>query len=106
MSHHVVTVAFGENREYEFMVHDAEVAGVQRDEARAWLSKEFEDLECTPSNPMGKVLVLDMVLNVAKYGGEPRFQEAGDWARKFAAMTAVALNRTAVRVDVAGFVVG
>ena len=105
MSHHVI-VAFGENREYEFAISAAEAAGVERDQARAWLAKEFEALECTPSNPMGKVLVLDMVLNVAKYGGETRFSEGGEWARNFAIMTAAALNRTAIRVDVAGFTVG
>ena len=105
MSHHV-TVAFGDNREYEFVVPAAEAADVGRDVARSWLSGEFEELECTPTNPMGKVLVLDMVLNVAKYGGEPRFQEGGEWAHKFALMTAAALNRTAIRVDVAGFTVG
>lgn len=105
MSHHV-TVAFGEEREYEFVVSDAEVSEVHREEARAWLADQFEDLECAPTNPMGKILVLDMVLNVAKYGGEARFKERGDWADKFALMTAAALQRTAIRVDVAGFVVG
>lgn len=101
-----VIVSFGENREYEFVVHDADVAGLEKDQARAWLSKEFDDLECTPSNPMGKVLVLDMILNVAKYGGEHRFEQAGDWAKRFAAVTAVALARPVMRVDVSNFVVG
>lgn len=101
-----VIVFFGENREYEFAVHDADVVGLAKDQARAWLSKEFEDLECTPSNPMGKVLVLDMILNVAKYGGEQRFKQAGDWAKKFAAVTAVTLQRPVMKVDVANFVVG
>ncbi len=101
-----VLVFFGENREYEFTVHDTDVAGLPRDQARAWLSKEFEDLECTPSNPMGKILVLDMILNVAKYGGEQRFEQGGEWAKKFAAVTAVMLARPVMKVDVANFVVG
>ena len=105
MAHHV-TIAFGADREYEFVVSDAEFESVERDQARAWLSQEFEDLECTPTNPMGKVLVLDMVLNVAKYGGEARFKEGGEWAQDFATMTASALQRKAIRVDVAGFTVG
>ncbi|MCB1911346.1 MAG: hypothetical protein R3E45_13590 [Rhodocyclaceae bacterium] len=105
MTHHVI-VSFGTDREYEFdlAAHDTEDIG--KDQARAWLAKEFEDLECTPSNPMGKVLVLDMILNVAKYGGEQHFRDESDWARRFAIMTAAALNRPVVRVDVAGFVVG
>lgn len=105
MSQHV-TVAFGAEREYEFTVHEADSAGLDKEGARAWLAQEFEALECTPTNPMGKILVLDMILNVAKYGGEERFSQAGDWARRFAAATAVALGRPAVRVDVAQFVVG
>jgi hypothetical protein len=103
---YTVTVVFGGNREYEFALHEAEVAGTTKEQARGWLVKEFEELECTPSNPMGKVLVLDMVLNVAKYGGESRFEQASDWAKKFALVTAAALDRPVVRVDVAAFVVG
>ncbi|TAH45677.1 MAG: hypothetical protein EYC67_10365 [Betaproteobacteria bacterium] len=101
-----VIVSFGADREYEFAVHDADVAGLTKDQARAWLAQEFDVLECTPSNPMGKVLVLDMILNVAKYGGESRFQQAADWAKQFARVTAAALDRPAIRVDVKGFVVG
>jgi len=101
-----VIVSFGASREYELAVHDADVAALGKDQARTWLAREFEALECTPSNPMGKVLVLDMILNVAKYGGEARFQQAGDWAQQFARATAAALDRPAIRVDVKGFVVG
>lgn len=103
---HTVTVVFGSEREYEFPLRDADVASTTKEQARSWLAREFEDLECTPSNPMGKVLVLDMVLNVAKYGGESRFEQAGEWARKYALHTAVALDRPTVRVDVSSFVVG
>lgn len=102
----VVIVAFGTDREYELTLHEGDLAGLGKDQARAWLAKEFEDLECTPSNPMGKVLVLDMMLNVAKYGGEDRFAAAGEWARKFAAVTAMLLERPVIRVDVGTFTVG
>ncbi|BAL26816.1 hypothetical protein AZKH_4543 [Azoarcus sp. KH32C] len=105
MSQHI-TVAFGAEREYEMTVHQEDASGLDKDSARAWLSHEFDTLECTPSNPMGKILVLDMILNVAKYGGEDRFRQGGEWAKKFAAATAVALDRPVIRVDVAHFVVG
>lgn len=101
-----VTVVFGAEREYEFSLHESEVAAVTKDQARGWLAKEFEALECTPSNPMGKVLVLDMILNVAKYGGESRFEQGAEWAKKFAVVVAAALDRPAVRVNVVSFVVG
>ncbi len=103
---YTVTVVFGGNREYEFALQASEVAGTTKDQARNWLTQEFEELECTPSNPMGKVLVLDMILSVAKYGGESRFEQASDWAKKYALMSAAVLDRPTVRVDVAAFVVG
>lgn len=102
----LVTIAFARDREYVFGVSEGDMQGITKDAARSWLSREFEVLECTPSSPMGKVLVLDMILNVAKYGGESRFSEAGEWARQFATMTAVCLERPAIRVDVGAFVVG
>ena len=75
-----VTVAFRADREYEFHVHADDIAGLTKDAAREWLQEEFDELECTPSNPVGKVLVLDVILNVAKYGGEQRFAQGGEWA--------------------------
>jgi hypothetical protein len=103
---YTVTVVFGGEREYEFALREADVASTTKEQARTWLANEFEELECTPSNPMGKVLVLDMVLNVAKYGGEGRFEQGTEWARKYALYTAAALDRPVVRVDVTAFVVG
>lgn len=102
---YTVTVVFGSGREYEFALQEAEVAAMTKDKARTWLAKEFEALECTPTNPMGKVLILDLVLNVAKEGGETRFEEASTWAKRYALATAVALDRPAVRIDVSAFAV-
>ena len=103
---YTVTVAFRDDKEYEFHVHAEDIAGLTRDSAREWLHEEFEELECTPSNPVGKVLILDVILNVAKYGGEQRFSQGGPWARRFAASVALALDRPVVRIDIPGFVVG
>lgn len=101
-----VLVSFGAEKEYEFNVLAADTVGMDKSTARGWLAQEFADLECSPTNPMGKVLVLDMILNVAKYGGETRFAEAGDWAHKFAAAVAVSLDRPVARVDIKTFTVG
>jgi len=101
-----ILISFGPDKEFEFMVLPADKLGMDKDAARAWLAQEFDDLECSPSNPMGKILVLDMILNVAKYGGEARFKQAGDWANRFAAAVAVSLDRPIIKVDVPAFVVG
>ncbi len=103
---YTVTVSFDRGREYEIMLHDGDMQGMDKDQARAWLAGEFEEMGCIPSNPTGKILLLDMILNVAMYGGEERFEEGGEWARNYAIAIAVSLERLAIRVDVANFLVG
>lgn len=103
---YAIIIAFDHSREYEILLHADDLKDMNQDQARAWLAGEFEDLECVPSNPTGKILLLDMILNVALYGGEERFEEHGAWAKNFATAVAVLLERPAIKIDVANFVVG
>jgi hypothetical protein len=105
MVHHV-TVLFGKGREYEFQFADSDLAGQTAEQARRWFDTEFNSLECEPSNPVGKVLIIDKILNVAKYGGEQRFKDKKEWSRQFARNAALALARDTIRVDVAEFSIG
>jgi hypothetical protein len=98
----IVNVVFERNHEYELIAH----AGASREEASRWLDAQWEALECEPSNPMGKVLILDKILCVAKYAGEKRFAAPGDWSQRYADVVATVLARPVVRVDVAERVVG
>jgi hypothetical protein len=98
----IVCVVFERNREYELIAH----AATARDEALHWLDDQWEDLDCEPSNPMGKVLLLDKILGVAKYAGEKRFAAGGEWVQRYADAVATVLDRPVVRVDVADRVVG
>lgn len=103
---YTVTIAFGQNNEYEFKFHDQDVQAVSREDASHWLHGEYETLECAPRNPVGKILLLDVIIDVAKYGGEARFAENGEWAKRFAVSCAAALKRDTIRVDVENLVVG
>ena len=100
-----ITVSFGQNGEYEFRVSDADAGSTTREDAGHWLHAEYHALEWESRNPVGKILLLDVILAVAKYGGQARFAEGGDWARRFAQCCAAALGRD-VRVDVLNQVVG
>ena len=73
----------------EVLAHLVEVTG-----ARAVL---------IPSNPVGKVLIIDKFLSVARYGGDRRFADGKDWAHDFVRNAALALGRDTIRVDVSGF---
>ncbi|MBL8397414.1 MAG: hypothetical protein JNL84_04600 [Candidatus Accumulibacter sp.] len=105
MVYHII-IAFARQRQYEFKFSQPDLLGGSPEEARRWFDKEFADLECEPSNPMGKVLIIDKILNVARYGGEQRFIDKKEWAVNFARYTALALGRDTIRVDVGAFNIG
>ncbi len=98
----IVCVVFDRNREYELIAH----AGPSREEASRWLDEQWLALECEPSNPMGKVLLLDKILNIARYATEKRFAEPGEWAQHYAVAVATVLERPVVRVDIGERIVG
>jgi hypothetical protein len=49
---------------------------------------------------MGKVLLADRILSVAKYSGEQRFRDHPEWAEQFARNAAAMMGREVIRVDV------
>lgn len=101
MQHHVI-VSFGKDAEFEFKF----AGGAAADEARQWFDREFTALECDVATPTGKILAVDRVLSVAKYAGEGRFREQGNWADQFARNTAAVLGRELIRVDVEHYAIG
>lgn len=101
-----IIINFGAEREYSFHVSAEAIQDLTKEAAQAWLAQEFEELECVPSNPVGKILLVDMILNVAKYGGEERFKAESEWAQQFVNAVAATLKRAVVRIDVREFVVG
>jgi len=103
---YTVTVVFNLGKVYEIMLHDSDIQAMDAEQARAWLLNEFQELGCVPSSPSGKILLLDMILNVAMEGGEERFEEKGEWAREFSKAVAASLQRPVIKVDVSNFVVG
>ena len=100
-----VSLAFGQGREVSFEVADAELRNGSVEEARRWFDKEFADLRCEVANPVGKVLIIDKILNVARCGGERRFAEGTPWAKTFARNAALVLGRETIRLDLDAFVI-
>lgn len=104
MSQYVV-VSYGTDREYEVTVADADTAPMSKEQARDWLAGAFERLECAPGDVPGKRLVFDMILDIARAGGEDHFKQVTEWSRQFATAVAAVLGRPVITVDVANNVV-
>jgi len=100
MPYHV-TVSFSRDCQYEFRFLDNDPKLLTTGQAQEWLDHEWEDLDCVPTNPVGKVLRMDKVLLVAQYAGEKRFAEAGEWAERYVRAVVSVLGRDNVLVDIA-----
>ena len=101
-----VIVSFGQDTEFEYTIPVADLAAVSAESARQWFDREFVALECDVPSPIGKVLIADRVLSVAKYAGVHRFHDELEWARQYATNAAVMLGRDLVKVDVPNYTVG
>ena len=101
-----LTVVFENGSEYEAKFQKDDLSALTREAAREWLHREFDALECEPRNPVGKLILLDVIMDVAKYSGEKRFTEDAAWAKQFARCTLVALGRDTVRIDVVNLTIG
>jgi hypothetical protein len=101
-----VIVSFGRDREYELRITAGDKPLPTAQEGDLWLSQQFDVLDCTPRSMVGKVLILDKVIEVAREAGEKRF--AGDiaWAEHYARAVLATLKRDVVRVDLAQNTVG
>lgn len=102
---YTIVVTFSEQSEFEFKLGDDDIKALPREEASRWLHQEFQALECEPRSMVGKILLLDVIVDVARYGGEQRFAENGAWALQFARCCAATLKRDAIRIDVPNMVI-
>lgn len=98
--HQNVIVSFGKDKVFDYKLTPDDVAGHGGEHARRWFDRQFQELECDVPSPMGKVLVVDRILAVAKYAGERRFRDDADWAQQFARNAAAMMGREVIRVDV------
>jgi hypothetical protein len=103
--HQHVIVSFDGDKRFEYRLTETHLAGYTAEQARQWFDRQFQELECDVPTPMGKVLLADRILSVAKYAGERRFREDSDWADQFACNAAAMMGREVIRVDVGKYTI-
>jgi hypothetical protein len=84
---------------YEFQLHDADLAGCNKRLADDWLGREFEAAGCEPSNPMGKLILADKVLQLARTIPARALAEPTPWLQDYLRSVACALERPVVSID-------
>lgn len=98
-----VVVSFGGQREYALEVDQGDLDAISLEDARAWLAEGFDAAGCEPSNPMGKVLAVDLLLGVARAAGESRFAQPSSWRTRYAAAALRLREEPELMVDLAAY---
>jgi hypothetical protein len=101
-----VSVKFGEGQDYEFRLQERDLAGSTPESARRWLTQQFHDMGCSPSNPTGKVLLVDKILAVARAMGDQPFARNESAAQEFARNALIAFEKRSLSVDLSRLSVG
>lgn len=101
-----VSVIFADGQRVDYEVHGAEIARFDRDGAKHWLGEQFEAAGCVPSNPMGKLLLADRIIGLAKEQPKRDFDPPSPWMKDFLAATAAALNCPVVTIDLGSDTLG
>lgn len=83
----------------EFSFHVPPGPALAHDAARAWLDKQFTELECEPLRASGKVLTADKILVVTQAAGAKLLGDS-TWASDYVAAVSAALGKPMIRVDV------
>ncbi|NOL50160.1 hypothetical protein [Pelistega europaea] len=101
--HNEVTIIFNahDQMEFDFFSHDN--SEETRKAARIWLENKWEELECEPLRPSGKVLLLDRILSIADALGYHWCQAHPKEAQEFAEQCALALDSVTVTIDLPNF---
>lgn len=96
-----VTVVLVNGERIEFELSDKELAGFEYRAAHDWLGREYEAAGCVPTNPMGKLLLADKVLSLAKSRPERIFTEPDAWTHTFLRAALRAIERPVLTIDLA-----
>jgi hypothetical protein len=105
MACHVTVVAESGER-YEFELHDTDLSGLDARKAQEWLGQEFEAAGCVPTNPVGKLLLADKILCLAKTQKEAAYAEPTPWVTSFIRTAAAAIGRAVLTIDIGNHSLG
>ena len=84
---------------HEFALGDADLLGCNRRIADEWLGREFEAAGCVPTNPVGKLILADKVMQLALGIPAATLAQPTPWLHDFLRAVACGLDRPMVVID-------
>jgi hypothetical protein len=94
-----LSIVFADGEQMDYELSDAEIGNLDARAAHAWLDEEYEAAGCVPSNPVGKLLIVDKIVSLAKSQSRRSFDPPSAWVKDFLRATAAALERPVITID-------
>jgi hypothetical protein len=94
-----LSIVFADGGQLDYELSDADIGGMTAVAAHEWLDREYEAAGCVPSNPVGKLLMADKIVSLAKSQSRRAFDPPTPWVMDFLRATAAALERPLVTID-------
>jgi hypothetical protein len=98
-----VTVILKDGESYDFHLTESELSMFSPESAQGWLAREFEAAGCEPTNPVGKVLLVDRILLLAGSRSKSEWEQRSQWVKQFVCAAARAIGRPALTIDTARY---
>lgn len=95
-----IVVLFGSDSPIRFVVEERELVAVEKNSAAAWFTEQFDLLGCHARSPTGKLMMRNVVVDVATAAGQSRFDSDPQWSSQFALNCAALFKPNGVQIDV------
>lgn len=101
-----LSIIFADGVQVDYQLSDADIVAVDGQVAHAWLDREYEAAGCVPNNPVGKLLMADKILGLAKSQSQRSFDPPSPWVKDFLRASAAALARPVITIDIGRYTLG
>ncbi len=101
-----LSIVFADGGQIDYELSDVDIGGMDARAAHDWLDREYEAAGCVPGNPVGKLLMADKIVGLAKSQSRRVFDPPNPWVKDFLRATAAALQRPLVTIDLGQHTLG
>jgi hypothetical protein len=94
-----ITIILYNGDERKFALTEADLADLDSGKAAEWLAEEFVSAGAVVPNRLGKILLVDKVIVLARSRAAAEFAEPTPWVKEFLRAVAVTIDRRSITID-------
>lgn len=100
-----VSVILKTGEKQDFHLTESELAMFSVGSAQEWLAREYDKAGCEAVSPVGKVLLVDRILQLGALQPAAGWTAPSTWIRQYLCASARAMGRPALTIDLAHYAI-